>query len=191
MIRFVDTSLLPLLRQRLTDRNLYACRIGCWLDSYGLSYPFAEFYVQVNAQGHCTGAAARYYQDITLLLTDESDTDEWRSWLNLIGFRSLLCDRPLLPTLPAEDGTVMTLTQPVLSVPVPPKGFTPTNQPELKALWPLLKRCEAEDFAVPAYEDFLPDFSHKLRHGTASCCVLFSHNQSCAAALKVILLQKV
>lgn len=185
MIRYVDAALLPSLLALLdTDNSLYACRIGCLLESYGLGYPFAEFYLQLNDREQPVGAAVRYYHDMTLLLTGGSDTDEWRSMVPLLGVHSLLCDRPLLTDRPAATLRVMALTQTPMP-PAVPEGMTVTDQPDLKALWSLLKSCEAADFAVPAYEDFLPDVSHKLRHGTAACCVLQQAQRPVAAAMTV------
>ena len=91
MIRYVDDTLLEQLQQFLTEhRSIYACRIGCCLQSYGLRYPFASFYLQINEQDNVIGAAADYYHDLTLLLTAESDLDEWRCWAEMTGFHSLL-----------------------------------------------------------------------------------------------------
>ena len=187
MIRYVDDTLLEQLQQFLTEhRSIYACRIGCCLQSYGLHSPFDSFYLQINEQDNVIGAAADYYHDLTLLLTAESDLDEWRCWAEMTGFHSLLCDTPLLPDYSIETGAVMTLTHP-LPAPSLPTGFTVTEQPDLKALWHLLKSCENTDFAVPAYEDFLPDISHKLRHGTAVCRVLQKNGYMMAAAMTVAL----
>ena len=184
MIHCVTPEWLPLLQQLLARNDWYACRIGCLLDSYGLGYPFAAFFVQVTEDGHPVGAAARYYHDMTLLLTDDSDTNEWQSMITMWGCRSLLCDRVLQPERPSDTLTVMTLTQ-LLPPPDVPQGLVMTDTPDLKALWALLKRCEAADFAVPSYEDFLLDLSHKLRHGTAVCRVLQQAQQPVAAAMTV------
>ncbi len=188
MIRYTDESLLPSLEKFLsaagTD-DVCACRIGCLLESYGIRYDFAVFHLQITEKGAITGAAVRYYHDMTVFLTDESDTDEWRSFLRMTGFHSLLSRQALLSERSAEPVTVMTLTKPVPTLCPPPKDFTLTCEPSLPALWQLWKRCESSDFAVPPYEDFLPDISHKLRHNTARIHALLHGGKPAASAVTV------
>jgi len=184
MICFVDEKTLPLLLQFLqTENNIYSCRIGCLLQSYGIGYDFALFYLQTDSLSRPVGAAVKYYADITVMMTEESDLSEWQEFIQMYGFASLLCSRPHLTDCCCEEGVVMTLTSPPEDTLPLPEDIQQTEDPNLSSLWQLLKSCEADDFQVPSYEDFLLDFSHKLRHNTAKCLVLTHHGQPAAAAL--------
>lgn len=186
MIHFTDENALPSLRRFLKQQNIFACRISCLLQSYGILYDFLSFYIQTDENGAPVGAAAKYYADLTLCLTSQSDLDEWREFVTMSGAHSVLCEPTLFADKSCQTGTVMTLkkSRDQRSITLP-QGYTLSCQPDLKALYQLLKGSEAEDFRVPAYEDFLLDLSHKLRHNTAACAVLLYRDTIAAAALTV------
>lgn len=185
MISYVYDNNLFMLENFLNgQKNIYACRISCLLKSYGLNYDFASFHIQTDDSGNVTAAFGKYYSDMTLCLTENSDTGELSEFISFSGFSSLLCGKTLPIVNTYESGTVMELkvsaTEQIL-----PQGTVFDFSPPLKDLWTLLKSCEGEDFAVPEYEDFLIDTSHKLRHDTAHCIAAKSGKQFISAAMTV------
>ena len=185
MISRVDNNNLPMLEGFLSgQKNIYSCRIECLLRSYGLKYDFCAFHIQTDINGNVTSAAAKYYSDMTVCLTENSDTDELSEFIMFSGFSSLLCSKALPFGVPSESGIIMELKRDVPEK-ILSEGMKHTFSPDLKAVWELLKSCEDKDFAVPQYEDFLLDMSHKLRHGTAHCAAVCKGEKIVSAAMTV------
>lgn len=184
MIRYITTDTLPLLKRFVSPADPFACRIACLLDSYSTGYDFASFWLQTDSQEHPTAAVGSYYHDMTVFLTENSDCEELTEFFSIRGFASLLSSRPLSLNMSWESGVLM---RQIRSVPAdaPLPGITVEDAPDLKEVWTLLKSCEEEDFSVPAYEDFLPDISHKLRHHTAVCTGIRLENRLLASATTV------
>ncbi len=167
MLRLVQKSAEPVLRRFVETDDPFACRIACLLESYGTDYDFCSFYIQYNHRERPVSALSVYYSDITVFLTVESDTEELSDFLCAKGFSSLLSGRTILKDRPAGTGIIMKLKH---SPPAGTRGDIRISEPErLRDVWELLRECEADDFAVPSYEDYILDMSHKLRHGTALC----------------------
>lgn len=190
MIRYLTPDLLPSLKEFTASVSLCACKIACLLDSYGLNYDFACFWLQYNDRQQVTSAISRYGSDLTLQLSAQSDIEELREFLALTGYASVLSEVPVLTDASADTGVIMELTQPSSPCTLP-EGLQWVTDPDPNQLYQLLKSCEAEDFSVPAYEDFLPDFSHKLRHGTAQChAVRRESDQSLIACAMTVALSR-
>ena len=51
MIHFTDENALPSLRRFLKQQSIFACRISCLLQSYGILYDFLSFYIQTDENG--------------------------------------------------------------------------------------------------------------------------------------------
>ena len=186
MIRYVDEEYKDELARLVSGDDIFACRIACLLDSYGTGYPFLCFYVQTDDDGRAVSAVSEYYSDMTVMLTEHSDTAELSEFLPMRGFSSVLAERPLLTQLPCEEGVIMRLADRERLFSLSPCGAADIEtQPDLRELWRLLKSCEDESFRVPAYEEFLPDISHKLRHGTALCAAAVLDGRPVGAAMTV------
>lgn len=173
MLRLVTGSEEPELNRLIQVRDPFACRIACLFESYGTGYDFCSFYIQYSDSGKPVSALSVYYSDINVYLTEKSDTGELSDFLTAKGFSSLLCSRPILKNRPSGTGIIMELKH--IPSGVNAEGIHIPEPENLTRVWKLLKECEAEDFSVPSYEDYILDMSHKLRHGTA-LCITAEHN---------------
>ncbi len=179
MIRFIDNNLNG-LRTLCAVPSIYTCRIMCLLDSYGIGYDFVQFWVQYTENNQSTSAIVKDSGNVTLYLTEQSDLVELTEFLQVIGFASVLCDRALPLQCSVESGIIMTKTEPTEQ-----QSYRSKPTDDLKSVHRLLQTCQNDDFAVPGYEDFLLDISHKLRHQTAQCVALTVHDKPVATAMTV------
>ena len=144
MIYYIDNTRLSDLRTLICEKNIYACKIACLLESYGLKYDFAEFWVQYVCEKPVT-AVSKFYGDMTVYATAQTDFDELKEFLEITGFSSVLCEREIFPD--SYSGIIME------------KVFESENpkaeiNPDLNEVYRLLESCKSDNFEVPSYEDF-------------------------------------
>ena len=192
MIRYVDNELKDRLAEYVRQSSVFACRIACLLKSYGTGYSFADFYLQLDSRGKPTAAAVKYYSDMTIMLSDGCDTQEILEFIGMTAPSGIMCP----PELFADTGSafsaagnfsirecvIMKLISPCCDA---SHGGNITESPPLNRVWELISSCGDDGLSVPAYEDFLPDISHKLRHGTAMLCAYTLGGAVAGAAMTV------
>lgn len=190
MIKYVDNTLENSLSEFVSGRNVFACRIACLLKSYGTGYDFADFYIQLDGNERPTAAAVKYYSDMTIMLSDGFDRQEILEFIGMTAPASVLCPETLVLNFPmiltegfTRHDCVIMKRKPSPQTDTDNKNIV--SDPPLKNVWQLLKSCENDGLSVPAYEDFLPDMSHKLRHGTASIRACIKENILAGAAMTV------
>lgn len=179
MIVLADESTVAELKRLSLGKNIHACRIACLLDSYGLSYDFCRFWLQLDEGGRAVSAVSKYYSDVTAALTEESSIAELREFIDVIGADSISSDKPL-----ADMGDNVTMRLEALKKPVSIAVGSFDCEPDLKEVYRLLGSCR-EELAVPGYEDFMLDMSHKLRHNTAMCVSLREKDRLVSCAMTV------
>ena len=96
MIYYIDKTRLPDLQKLMDQKNIYACKIACLFESYGLNYDFAEFWVQYDDENHPVSAISKFYGDMTVQTTDKTDFDELKEFLQITGCTSVLSEKELL-----------------------------------------------------------------------------------------------
>lgn len=180
MILLVDQSRIDDLKALTYKSDIYACRVECLLESYGLKYTFAQFHIQYDESGKPVSAIAKYYSDMTVYLTANSNIPELAEFIECIGFGSISSSKPIIPGIYREDEVIMKLDRSLLTRPCLPEGAQIITEPELNEVYKLLSSCRESSFEVPQYEDFIIDMSHKLRHSTALCTAV-SYNGELAA----------
>ena len=192
MIRNIgnNNELIKTLIEYTNRSSIYACRIACLLESYGTNYDFASFYLQLDDSGKATAAAAKYYSDITIMASDFCDSDELAYFVEMNAPSSVLCPNGLASELPEryrqQRYVVMKrcLSETGNSFPhTDTTGLTLRSDAPLKEIWELISSCKKDGLNAPAYEDFLLDASHKLRHGTATLAALYSGGKCAGAAM--------
>ncbi len=104
MIYYIDNTRLSDLQMLIHEKNIYACKIACLLENYGLKYDFAEFWVQYVCEKPVT-AISKFYGDIVVYATAQTDFDELKEFLEMTGFSSVLCEREIFPD--SYSGIVM------------------------------------------------------------------------------------
>lgn len=179
MICLVDDSTLPQLRELALHRSVHACRIACLLDSYGLKYGFCSFWLQYDVDGRAVSAVSRYYSNVSVELTEESDITELRQFLDAVGYDSISAGEPLV-----SCGSTVTMRLEALKASTAGCDKYIEYEPELSEVYSLLSDCRSE-LAVPEYETFILDMSHKIRHGTALCTALRADGRLVSCAMTV------
>lgn len=175
MICYVDVEEVNDLRKIIYVKNIYACKIACLLESYGLQYDFAEFWIQYENDMPVT-AISKFYGDMTVYATAQTDFDELKEFFMITGFSSVLCEREIFPD--SYSGIVMEKISENADVKA-------EVNPNLSEVYRLLESCKSDNFEVPSYKDFILDMSHKIRHETALCVGVREGEKLVATAMTV------
>lgn len=150
--------------------DIFACRISCLYESYSEYEGIVDFWVQYNENGTASSVISKYSSAVTAFCTDGADTGELENFVNAVGFSSFECNLPVLSDRPS--GVIMKLDRNLYSAENIEQVSINTSVPDYKSIYRLLDSCRSESFTVPSYEDFLIEFSHRLRHGTSQfCCI--------------------
>lgn len=156
--------------------------------SYGTEYRFVQSWEQRDEDGHLLSFLSSFYGDLVVYSKDslpDSALEELKEFLNVISWNTLtavpeLTGQPrtgcLMKYEKGADCTAIPTTAPVAIV---------QNQ-DFKALYDLLAVNNPGYFPAD-YPDWLVDFSHRVRHGTASSILLKQGDKyvSTAAALVI------
>lgn len=156
--------------------------------SYGTEYRFVQSWEQRDEDGHLLSFLSSFYGDLVVYSKDslpDSALEELKEFLKVISWNTLtavpeLTGQPrtgcLMKYEKGADCTAIPTTEPVEIV---------QNQ-DFKALYDLLAVNNPGYFPAD-YPDWLVDFSHRVRHGTASSILLKQGDKyvSTAAALVI------
>lgn len=184
MIKYVDEPLINDLKYMCVSPNIYACRIECLFDSYGLNFDNIQFWIQYNNGAPCS-AISKSGADATVLLTEKSDISEIASFLNIIGFGSVLSEKIIFDDIPYNKGITMSLCEIQTNTAPLTENYKIIYYPDLNEVYRILCRCREIGFDVPQYEDFILDVSHRLRHGTAKCAAVSNGEKYISFAMTV------
>ena len=185
MIRLLETPDAPTLqslRQFCAGDCLGVRAIGPLL-AYGTKYPFVSAWEQVDDAGHRTAFLTRSYGDITVSITEgypEESLTELQEFLQVIGWSSLTAD-PVVTGKPrtgyrmklktGADCTAKGTSEPVSFV----------ENEDLALFYRLLAQNNPGYFPAP-FDEWLVDFSHRIRHGTAQSLILQADGKPAATA---------
>lgn len=169
----------------------YGVRIASFLKAYGAGYPFALFWMQTDGFGGMTAAVSRIDGNATVCAAEKANLEELWAFLAAIGFESVLCPEwtalkeKLPPGCRLQRCLPMRLHQPCV------QGGDPlisiSREPTLQQVYGLLR---AVGEPLPGLEAWLPDVSHRVRHG-AACVWAARHGTALAAcAMAVALTQR-
>ena len=192
MIRFLE-HMTPELRDELQAfcaGSVFGVKALGPVLSYGLGYDFVTAWEQRDEAGHLTAFLSKYYGTVTVHLSPLGDVPEVHAFLRAIGFGALVGPADVFGEyLPeGETGCVMSL----------PKGsacIAKTAEPgsvelawdgEYRSFYDVLTGANP-GYVAEDYGEFLTDFSHRVRHGTASSVLLKAEGSpvSTAAALVI------
>lgn len=182
MILLADGKFKELLAQRVFQRpNPYNIRIASLYKAYS-GTGLADFWIQADDNSRPVSFLAKTGGSVILDLTGRSDTAEVTVFLEAFAQNALYNGRfTIMPRQwQSESGVTMRYTD---SRVIKPAGVTVTEEPDLYALHNLLLHCASKDIPVPAFEEFYPDLSHKLRHGCAHVVGVMQGSTLAAAAL--------
>ncbi len=148
--------------------DIIACRIACLYESYSGYSGLADFWIHYN-NGIPAAALARYGGALSIFCAGEQDNNELAEFSAVIGAKYLESNIKLPGT--EAGGIIMKLSAPCINAGGRDESISiHWGEPDFKAAHRLLCACESESFRAPAYESFLLEASHRLRHGTSRCC---------------------
>lgn len=145
-------------------------RLAAFLQAYGPGYPFALFWVQTDDSGRMTAALSRVDGQVTVCACEQADLEEVWAFLSAAGYESVLCPAWVAQASSTrgvcrmESCHAMRLS----GVPAVPEICEPAaicKEPSLRQVYELLR---AAGEPLPQWEAWLPDVSHRVRHGAAA-----------------------
>ncbi len=146
----------------MSVKNPFGCRISSLYNTYDYHLPFVDYWIQADNH-RCTSVIARLETSFILLLTDYSDLDEVSSFMRVSGAASIICDGKytLNCGLNRVEGPILQSDSVMEN-----KEIFEVIKPEVKEVYALISKCASKNFAVPSYESFTLDVSHKLNKKT-------------------------
>ena len=151
--------------------------------SYGTSYSFVSAWEQKNEAGERTAFLSKDYGTVVAYLASnasEDDLEELKAFLSVIGYSVLISSPEVTETEPA--GFLMKLEQGKDCIAQGTKEpVTFVADEHLKEFYGLLAQNNPGYFAED-FDAWLVDFSHRIRHGTASSLLLQVGTDFCSSA---------
>lgn len=188
MIQLIDRREIPRLLS-FCKGSPYGVRISAFLQAYGTSYPFALFWVQTDDSGRMTAALSRVDGQVTVCACEQADLEELWAFLSAVGYESVLCPAWVAQASSTrgvcrmESCHAMRLSR-APAVPAIQEPATICKEPSLRQVYVLL---QAAGEPLPQWEAWLPDVSHRVRHGAARIWALQEGEGYSACAMAVAL----
>lgn len=190
MIRLID-------RQETADflafceGSPYGVRIAAFLEAYGTGYPFALFWVQTDESGQMTATVSSVDGNVTVCAAEQVDSEELWAFLFVVGFKSILCPERLVQNTKFPSGcrfrrcVPMRLHRP--AVPEALQSISLFKEPPLPEVYEILLLAGE---SLPGLEAWLPDVSHRVRHGAARVWAAQEGREWAACAMAVAATRK-
>ena len=83
------------------DRDVFGTRIKSYYNCYGTDFDFVKFWAQYDENGKIIAAVSRIDGDATVC-AENADTEELKEFLQIVGFRTVQCEKSLAEKL--DDG---------------------------------------------------------------------------------------
>ncbi|MCH5298299.1 MAG: GNAT family N-acetyltransferase [Ruminococcus sp.] len=142
--------------------NPFGCRIKSLYNTYDYNLPFVDFWAQL-IDGNPTALIARLETAFILQITDYADIDELSAFMRVSGAASIIADGKYKLCIGLDK-----ITGPILKSSVVmenERSFT-VNEPTVKEVYSVISKCASKNFAVPSFESFALDVSHRLSKNT-------------------------
>lgn len=91
MLKRASGENLPLIRE-ICEGSIIGTKILCLVTAYGFERDFLECWVMIDG-GKVTAVLTRFYDDLTLLTTDDADKEQLLSFLGMFSYNSLCCTK--------------------------------------------------------------------------------------------------
>ena len=180
MIRYCDDSTAFVCSvQELKNAAPFDCRLISLCRAYPPNLSFVDYWLIRDENGACNGAVARSGTTFILCLTERTALSEVNAFLLMAGAKEVLCgDFSLSGFQKASEGVILQATKAV-------KNHKPIMEPTIRDAYAVLTACANPHFQPPAWENFLPDVSHKLRHGAMRLAGTEQNGSLAAVAMTV------
>lgn len=163
MIKIADNELnIKNYIDTLSSGNPFGCRIKSLYNTYDYNLPFVDFWVQL-IDGEPTALIARLETAFVLQITDDADMDELSAFMRVSGAVTIIVD----DNYQLEIGLDKTIG-PILKSDsiMENESLFDITEPTVKEAYCVISKCVSKNFAVPSYESFALDVSHRLSKKT-------------------------
>ena len=191
MIRYLET-LSDRQREELLsfcEKDVFGVKALGPVLSYGTEFPFVSAWEQRDEDEVLTAFLSKVYGTICLTMTPEANRKELLSFLPFAGFSALFAPISLFEEGMdgAEPGCVMTLEygKNCKARTSREEGLTLSFDDAYKDFYEALS-CSNPGYLTGTYEDFLTDFSHRVRHQTAHFVLLRKDGKPAATAAVLV-----
>ena len=150
---------------RITATDPFFTRILSLYESYGEGLDFVAFWVQ-ETDGGIVSAISRFEDKFSLWLTSGSELEEMTAFIHFQGAGSCLYNAAF--ALDFSDSPSGISGQVLEYSGGDHISDIEIYEPDLNALYTLLKACESPIFIVPEYLPFLSDLTHRRSRGKHS-----------------------
>lgn len=147
---------------RITATDPFFTRILSLYESYGEGLDFVAFWVQ-ETDGGIVSAISRFEDKFSLWLTSGSELEEMTAFIHFQGAGSCLYNAAF--ALDFSDSPSGISGQVLEYSGGDHISDIEIYEPDLNALYTLLKACESPIFIVPEYLPFLSDLTHRRSRG--------------------------
>lgn len=166
MIKFADIQNLNLIEKFNVD-DVFSLRIRSLLASYGTSYDFARFWVQI-IEDDVTAIMSKFDNDFTLSYAPNADKQELAEFVFAIGFSTLQCDESFSLEAKNVTGDIL-ISEPLERLQCDDREFQIAKNTDISDIF-RLNYGEVKN--KDAYMNWYADILHRIRHGTACSYVL-------------------
>ena len=84
------------------NRDVFGTRIKAYYTCYGTDFDFVKFWAQYGENGEMTAVVSRIDGDATIC-AENADAQELKEFLNIVGFRTVQCEKSLAEKLGGGD----------------------------------------------------------------------------------------
>ncbi len=134
--------------------------------SYGRNFGFLNFWYQKIGED-VTATLCKFEETIFLTASASADFTELKEFISVIGFKNLQTEKNTLTSLGLKGQDFICLAKEGSG-----QKSVPDKNININLAYNILFADQEESIAKIDFEGFYVDFSHRLRHGTASCEVL-------------------
>ena len=150
----------------ICEGSIIGTRILCLASAYGFERSFLEVWIMLDGDT-VTAVMTRFYDDITLTVTEEADTEQLKAFLGMLGYKTVSCSKTSCDALGLNANTVK-------------NGYEYTGnfsdftcdfleEEDYEDAYKLISKEIPDSFSSDreAYLSFLSDFTFRKRRGLA------------------------
>lgn len=104
MLKRATPELIGKIKELCAD-SIIGTKILCYILAYGFDRDFLEIWA-VEDEGRLDGVIVRFYDDITMILSEKADAEQVRSFLDMFWYKTITCSYEACQLLGFEADTV-------------------------------------------------------------------------------------
>lgn len=152
--------------RELCKGSILGTKILCFISAYGLERDFLEVWVMLDGDV-ITAVMTKFYDDIALLLTDGTDTEQLSAFLGMFSYKTLTCNAEAYERLGLSADVVKNGY--IYAGELSDLTCDSLEEDDYRGAYNLISREIPDSFSndKEAYLSFLSDFTFRKRRGLA------------------------